>query len=212
MTATTPKYQLVYPVDSDNINKLPSILRQQAESIETALSGFDFDGQDTEGLVRRVSSLETRITPLSQSTTKAVNYTRTDPLTMPASAYTAISNLSPAITSPDDVSYGNNAFKFNHDCMATISMNVTIKNQQVPYNTNERASITLLKNWSPPTAPPINARYGTANFLSEFSASSSYAGYFAAGDTITPAVMHTRAELVIVDCSFSISVQRVIHA
>lgn len=42
MTATTPKFLLPYPVDSDNINKLPDILRQQAEAIEAALAGFDF--------------------------------------------------------------------------------------------------------------------------------------------------------------------------
>jgi hypothetical protein len=50
MTATTPKFLLPYPVDSDNINKLPDILKQQAESIESTLGGFDFGGQDTNGL------------------------------------------------------------------------------------------------------------------------------------------------------------------
>lgn len=64
MSAKTSEYGLPYPVDSDMVNTLPDILKAQAEAIETALSGFDFNGQDTNGLASRVTAVETKTTQL----------------------------------------------------------------------------------------------------------------------------------------------------
>lgn len=61
MSATTPKYGLPYPLDTDEIRQLPEILTTQAQRIETLLSGFDFNGQDTDGLTARVTATETAL-------------------------------------------------------------------------------------------------------------------------------------------------------
>lgn len=65
MSATTPKYGLPYPLDTDQVRELPEILTTQAQRIETLLSGFDFNGQDTDGLAARVTATENTLTTTS---------------------------------------------------------------------------------------------------------------------------------------------------
>lgn len=67
-TATTPKYRLPYPLDNEPVRNLPDILRTQAQDIETALSGFDYDGTDQNTLTSRVTSLETLLNSIRNNT------------------------------------------------------------------------------------------------------------------------------------------------
>ncbi|RGU31633.1 hypothetical protein DWW84_07605 [Bifidobacterium pseudocatenulatum] len=71
--ATTPKYLLPYPLDNEPIRNLPDIIQSQAEGIESALSKFDFDGQDTNKLIARLAALETTIDSIRGNTVKLFN-------------------------------------------------------------------------------------------------------------------------------------------
>lgn len=58
---TTKRYRLPYPSDSDQVRELPDIIRQQAEGIDEALAGFDYDGTDPNKLTARVAALERQL-------------------------------------------------------------------------------------------------------------------------------------------------------
>lgn len=58
---TTKRYRLPYPSDDDQVRLLPDIIRQQAEGIDEALAGFDFDGADSDKLGARVAALERQL-------------------------------------------------------------------------------------------------------------------------------------------------------
>lgn len=58
---TTKRYRLPYPSDGDQVRELPDIIRQQAEGIDEALAGFDYDGTDPNTLTARVAALERQL-------------------------------------------------------------------------------------------------------------------------------------------------------
>lgn len=58
MSATTPNFQLPYPLESDHVSTLPDILTDQAIKIDTLLAGFDFNGKDAEKYVARLTQTE----------------------------------------------------------------------------------------------------------------------------------------------------------
>lgn len=67
MTATTKTYGLTYPIETDPISTLPDILQTQAETIDTLLSGFDFNGQDADRYASRLTAAETNMTKLNET-------------------------------------------------------------------------------------------------------------------------------------------------
>lgn len=191
MPAKTPLFLLPYPVDSDNINQMPEILRQQAEDIEKALKELTLNGQDPNSVLSKVTSHELRIKALEKTNESPVFYQRTNAMTLQKETFQVITGLSPLISNLDHVSYGNGAFKFNRDCIATICFNITVdSNSSTDYS--QRNFVALALNWSGSGNPPFASRLGLANFGTEFSASSVYAGRMNAGDTITPFNYNTR--------------------
>ncbi|MEE8703233.1 hypothetical protein [Bifidobacterium crudilactis] len=212
MTATTPKFLLPYPVDSDNINKLPDILKQQAESIESTLGGFDFGGQDTNGLASRVTSLERLVADLQRFATKPIAYSRSVTLsinTAPSNGgFTVLSSLTPIIQSSDLISYANNAFKVTYDCILSISFSARLSNLDAPWINNQRQFIELAKNYTGQGAPGQVMELGRVPQVNEDSVSYSYTGPFTAGDTVTPVIYNNIANRSIRSVILSGSVQR----
>ncbi|MGO3357489.1 MAG: hypothetical protein ACTILK_00650 [Bifidobacterium crudilactis] len=191
MTANTPQFRLPYPVDSDNISDIPDILRAQAESIEKVLKEFDFNGQDPNALVSKVSSHELRIVNLERTTEYPIFYQRNTRMPLQKAVFQTIPGLSPVLQNTEYVTYANGAFKFNYDCIATVCCNVTIdSNSSTDYS--QRNFIALGLNWSGIDSPLFSSRLGLANFGTEFSASSFYAGKMNSGDTLTPFNYNTR--------------------
>ncbi|MFT9396742.1 MAG: hypothetical protein ABF545_01550 [Bifidobacterium psychraerophilum] len=212
MTATTPKFLLPYPVDSDNINKLPDILKQQAESIESALSGFDFDGQDTNGLASRITSLEKLVADLQKFATKPIAYSRSTSLALNTvssnAGFTVISSMTPIIQSTDLITYANNAFKVAYDCILSISFSARLSNRDAPWTSNQRQFIELAKNYSGQGSPDQVMELGRVPPVNEDSVSYSYTGPFSAGDTVTPVMYNNIASRSISSVILSGSVQR----
>ena len=65
---TTKRYRLPYPSDGDQVRELPDIIRQQAEGIDEALAGFDYDGTDPNKLTARVAALERQLDAIRGNT------------------------------------------------------------------------------------------------------------------------------------------------
>lgn len=65
---TTKRYRLPYPSDGDQVRELPGIIRQQAEGIDEALAGFDYDGTDPNKLTARVAALERQLDAIRGNT------------------------------------------------------------------------------------------------------------------------------------------------
>ena len=65
---TTKRYRLPYPSDGDQVRELPDIIRQQAEGIDEALAGFDYDGTDPNTLTARVAALERQLDSIRGNT------------------------------------------------------------------------------------------------------------------------------------------------
>lgn len=65
---TTKRYRLPYPSDGDQVRELPDIIRQQAEGIDEALAGFDYDGTDPNTLTARVAALERQLDAIRGNT------------------------------------------------------------------------------------------------------------------------------------------------
>lgn len=210
MTATTPKFLLPYPVDSDNINKLPDILRQQAEAIEAALAGFDFQGQDTSGLTGRVTSMEVRTANLEKSAPAAVSYNRSSAQTLTSGGINVIANLTPQKTAPGLVTYANNAFKFTYDCIITACISVTWGVRRASWVPADRMFLQFVRNYSGTGNPAAGSDGGRASAINEDNSSATYAGFFAAGDTVTPLAFNNVASQSLTDIRLSMTMQRVI--
>lgn len=65
---TTKRYRLPYPSDGDQVRELPDIIRQQAEGIDEALAGFDYDGTDQNKLTARIAALERQLDAIRSNT------------------------------------------------------------------------------------------------------------------------------------------------
>lgn len=207
MTSTTPKFKLAYPVDSDNIRDLPEILKTQAESIEAALAGFDFNGQDTNGLASRVTSLETRVTNLEKRSIQVASYSRTSAFSIVSNGLRAISPLTPLITAPELVTYANNAFKFTHDCVVVISMACSISPRKNDWTASARAFIEFGKGYNSSTSA-ADAELARVGFVNEDNASNAYAGRFTAGDTLTPIAFTNMGNVTLPLITVSMMIQR----
>lgn len=70
---TTKRYRLPYPSDGDQVRDLPDIIRQQAEGIDEALAGFDYDGTDPNTLTARVAALEKQLDAIRGNTVVLYN-------------------------------------------------------------------------------------------------------------------------------------------
>lgn len=70
---TTKRYRLPYPSDGDQVRELPDIIRQQAEGIDEALAGFDYDGTDPNTLTARVAALERQLDAIRDNTVVLYN-------------------------------------------------------------------------------------------------------------------------------------------
>lgn len=70
---TTKRYRLPYPSDGDQVRALPDIIRQQAEGIDKALAGFDYDGTDPNKLTARVAALERQLDAIRGNTVVLYN-------------------------------------------------------------------------------------------------------------------------------------------
>lgn len=70
---TTKRYRLPYPSDGDQVRELPAIIRQQAEGIDEALAGFDYDGTDPNTLTARVAALERQLDAIRGNTVVLYN-------------------------------------------------------------------------------------------------------------------------------------------
>lgn len=65
---TTKRYRLPYPSDGDQVRELPDIIRQQAEGIDEALAGFDYDGTDPNTLTARMAAVEKQLDAIRGNT------------------------------------------------------------------------------------------------------------------------------------------------
>jgi hypothetical protein len=65
---TTKRYRLPYPSDGDQVRALPDIIRQQAEGIDEALAGFDYDGTDPNKLTARMAAVERQLDAIRGNT------------------------------------------------------------------------------------------------------------------------------------------------
>lgn len=209
MTAQTPKYKLVYPVDSDNIRALPDILKAQAESIETALAAFDYSGADPSQVLSRVASLEQITANLDTNAPRVANYSTTTARTMSKTAFTVLGGLSPVLTATEVVAYGNGKFTFLYDCVATICISASISPRHSGWAQPARHFIGIVKNYSGSGSPAVNDELSRAAFMNEDLASMNYAGYFSAGDSITPVAYTTETGRSMTRVTASLIVQRV---
>jgi hypothetical protein len=207
MPATTPNFSLPYPVDSDKLKDLPTILYNQALAIESALKGFDFNGQDTNGLASRVTSLETRVTNLEKRSIQVASYSRTSAFSIVSNGLRAISSLTPLITAPELVTYANNAFKFTYDCVVVISMACSISPRKTDWTAAARAFIEFGKGFNSSTSV-ADAELGRVGFVNEDNAANAYSGRFAAGDTLTPIVFTNMGNVTLPLTTVSMMIQR----
>lgn len=65
---TTKRYRLPYPSDGDQVRELPDIIKQQAEGIDEALAGFDYDGTDPNKLTARMAAVEKQLDAIRGNT------------------------------------------------------------------------------------------------------------------------------------------------
>lgn len=210
MTATTPKFLLPYPVDSDNINKLPDILKQQADSIDSILSGFNFSGQDPEVIVSRVVSLERLASDLKLSQPRTASYSRNSPISLNSGTHTAIASLTPSQQSTDVLTYANNLFKFQYDCVANISVEARSGERFTSYNENPRYFVELLLNVpTAPVAPDNSNEIGRVSFLYENYVTGGFSRRFNAGDTLLPDVMADMSGRTLTKYVVNFSIQRI---
>lgn len=80
---TTKRYRLPYPSDSDQLRELPDIIRKQAEGIDEALAGFDYDGTDPNKLTARMAAVEKQLDAI-RATPWCCTTTTTHPSQVPS--------------------------------------------------------------------------------------------------------------------------------
>ncbi|WP_353334581.1 hypothetical protein [Bifidobacterium psychraerophilum] len=211
MPATTPKFLLPYPVDSDKLRELPTILYDQALAIESTLKGFDFNGQDKDGLASRVTSLERTASDLQLSSPRTASYSRNVSISLTAGAHTAIASLTPSQQSTDVLTYANNLFRFEYDCVANISVEARSGERFSSYNSDPRYFVELLLNL-PTTSGITNAgEIGRTSFLYENYVTGGFSRYFSAGDTLLPDVMAGMSGRTLTSYIVNFSIQRIIN-
>ena len=82
MTTITPKYKIVVPSPATRMRDLGTTFNQMGQSIETALSNFDFDGKDSAKIVQQLNTLKTEVADAKRKLTQLENNVNTAPAFM----------------------------------------------------------------------------------------------------------------------------------
>lgn len=209
MTAQTPKYRLVYPVDSDKIRQLPDIMRQQAESIETALSEFDYNGADPNEVLSRVASLELITNELTTRMPQAVEYSSSvQSATLTKNQFVILGGLEPTLSNEQLVTYSSQKFTMVYDCVATVCLRVVSKPLYYDWTPDDRAFLELIRNYSGSGTPQSINELARNQFINEDLATCVYSGHFAAGDSVTPTIRTNYDGRYVTQTNVSITIQR----
>ena len=163
MTAQTARYNLTYATDSDEIRKLPSILKTMAESVDSALDKFDYRGGDTSGLTPRVASLETHVQSLLSKTPVMLSCAVSSATLTVKNTHNRI-NIQPPASEPSIFYVSNNRVRLQQDALLCMTVNIRINNR-----TDHRRFVQIVKNWESgqPSASQELARssFGTEDLI-----------------------------------------------
>lgn len=208
MTALTQKFKLSYPVDGDHIKDLPQILRSQAETIESALSRFDYNGSDPDLVLSRVASLESLTANLEQNMPSVAAYSTVTARALTKNGFTVLGGLSPVITAPEAVTYAGGKFTFLNNCVVTACVTASITPRDMSWVPGHRHFIGIIDNYSGSGSPASAQELSRATFINEDLAAMTYSGYFAAGDSITPVAYTSEANRKMTRVTVSLIAQR----
>ena len=183
MVAYTSKFRIAYPEDADKVKSLPAILQAQAESTETALAGFDFNGQDTQGLTSRVRSLEVNVMNLLAASPELATLTVKSSTTTSQDKHLSF-GIAASGTLPSSVILDGNKIRFQKDCLVIASAQVTVSRDS-SWDGSKRRFMQFVRNWSGSGNPSVSDELARASWVNESSASLSAGLSFAADDTLS---------------------------